>query len=36
VLISDERITPEGHRKFVAAEIAKWAPIIKAAGAYAD
>jgi tripartite-type tricarboxylate transporter receptor subunit TctC len=34
--IQDERTTPEGHKKFVSAEIAKWAPVIKAAGVYAD
>ena len=36
VVATDGRIEPEGHRKFVAAEIAKWSPIIKAAGVYAD
>ena len=36
VVANDGRIEPEGHRKFVAAEIAKWSPIIKAAGVYAD
>ena len=36
VVASDGRIEPEGHKKFVAAEIAKWSPIIKAAGVYAD
>ncbi len=36
VVAADGRIEPEGHRKFVAAEIAKWSPIIKAAGVYAD
>jgi tripartite-type tricarboxylate transporter receptor subunit TctC len=33
---TDGRIEPEGHKKFVADEIAKWTPIIKAAGVYAD
>ena len=36
VMITDKRITPEEHRKFVLSEIAKWSPIIKAAGVYAD
>jgi tripartite-type tricarboxylate transporter receptor subunit TctC len=36
VVATDGRIEPEGHKKFVAAEIAKWSPIIKAAGVYAE
>ncbi len=36
VVATDERIEPAGHKKFVADEIAKWSPIIKAAGVYAD
>ena len=36
VVANDGRVEPEGHKKFVAAEIAKWSPIIKAAGVYAD
>ncbi len=36
VIVTDSRIEPAGHRQFVAAEIAKWAPVIKAAGVYAD
>jgi tripartite-type tricarboxylate transporter receptor subunit TctC len=36
VMIVDKRIEPAEHKKFVAAEIAKWSPIIKAAGVYAD
>lgn len=35
-MIFDSRNDPEGHRAFVAAETEKWAPVIKAAGAYAD
>ena len=35
-MIFDARNDPEGHRSFVAAETEKWAPVIKAAGAYAD
>lgn len=36
VMITDARIGPAEHKKFVEAEIAKWGPIIKAAGQYAD
>jgi len=36
VVITDKRLDPAEHKKFVAAEIAKWSPIIKAAGIYAD
>ena len=36
VMIIDKRTDPAEHKKFVAAEIAKWNPIIKAAGVYAD
>jgi tripartite-type tricarboxylate transporter receptor subunit TctC len=36
VVVTDKRIDSAEHRKFVAAEIAKWSPIIKAAGVYAD
>ena len=36
VVANDKRIDPAGHKAFVQAEIAKWTPIIKAAGAYAD
>ncbi|MBT2303942.1 tripartite tricarboxylate transporter substrate binding protein BugD [Variovorax paradoxus] len=36
VVASDSRVEPGEHKKFVAAEIAKWSPIIKAAGVYAD
>lgn len=32
----DKRITPEGHKAFVAAEIAKLKAVIDAAGQYAD
>lgn len=31
-----ERITPEVHRAFLEAEIARWRPILTAAGEYAD
>jgi tripartite-type tricarboxylate transporter receptor subunit TctC len=36
LVAADGRVEPDGHKKFVAAEIAKWSPIIKAAGVYAD
>jgi tripartite-type tricarboxylate transporter receptor subunit TctC len=36
VVVTDKRTEPAEHKKFVAAEIAKWTPIIKAAGVYAD
>ena len=36
VVVSDKRVDAAEHKKFVAAEIAKWSPVIKAAGVYAD
>jgi tripartite-type tricarboxylate transporter receptor subunit TctC len=36
VVITDNRLAPAEHRKFVEAEINKWGPAIKAAGQYAD
>ena len=36
VVVTDKRVQPDEHKKFVAAEIAKWSPVIKAAGVYAD
>ncbi len=36
VIITDNRINPAEHKKFVEAEINKWGPAIKAAGQYAD
>ena len=36
VVINDKRAEPAEHKKFVQAEIAKWSPVIKAAGVYAD
>lgn len=35
-VVSDNRNTSAGHKKFVEGEIAKWTPVIKAAGQYAD
>lgn len=36
VVVSDARVNGPEHKKFVEAEINKWAPVIKAAGQYAD
>ncbi len=36
VVVSDNRVNPADHKRFVEAEIAKWGPVIKAAGQYAD
>jgi tripartite-type tricarboxylate transporter receptor subunit TctC len=36
VVITDARLGPAEHKKFVEAEIQKWGPVIKAAGQYAD
>ena len=36
VVVTDGRLAGVEHKKFVEAEIAKWGPIIKAAGQYAD
>jgi tripartite-type tricarboxylate transporter receptor subunit TctC len=36
VVITDNRLAPAEHKKFVEAEINKWGPAIKAAGQYAD
>jgi len=36
VVVTDARINPVDHKKFVEAEINKWGPAIKAAGQYAD
>ena len=35
-VINDARNDPAGHKAFVLSEMAKWAPIIKSAGVYAD
>ena len=34
--VAQERATPEAHRRFWQADIAKWRPIIQAAGQFAD
>jgi tripartite-type tricarboxylate transporter receptor subunit TctC len=36
VVVADKRMEPAEHKKFIAAEIAKWSPAIKAAGVYVD
>jgi len=36
VIVTDARLSGTEHKKFVEGEIAKWGPIIKAAGEYAD
>ena len=36
VVVTDARLGGAEHKKFVEAEIAKWGPVIKAAGVYAD
>ena len=35
-VVADDRLAPAGHRKFVEAEMTRWAGVIKAAGQYAD
>ena len=36
VVVTDKRVEPAEHKKFVVAEIDKWTAVIKAAGTYAD
>jgi tripartite-type tricarboxylate transporter receptor subunit TctC len=36
VVVTDNRVEPAEHKKFVANEIQKWTPIIKKAGVYVD
>nr|MBP6776275.1 tripartite tricarboxylate transporter substrate binding protein BugD [Piscinibacter sp.] len=36
VIVTDARLNGAEHKKFVESEIAKWSPVIKAAGVYAD
>ena len=36
VVVADNRSDPAAHKKFVADEIAKWSPLIKAANVYVD
>ena len=36
VVVTDRRVEPAEHKKFVQAEVARWSPILRAAGVYAD
>ena len=36
MIVTDARVNPAEHKKFVESEINKWGPVIKAAGQYAD
>jgi tripartite-type tricarboxylate transporter receptor subunit TctC len=36
VVVSDKRIEPAEHKKFVQSEVARFGPVVKAAGAYAE
>lgn len=36
LVVNDKRVEQAEHKAFVTAEIAKWTPVIKAAGVYAD
>jgi tripartite-type tricarboxylate transporter receptor subunit TctC len=36
VIITDARLSPAEHKKYVESELAKWGPVIKSAGQYAD
>ncbi|MGJ7582280.1 tripartite tricarboxylate transporter substrate-binding protein [Variovorax sp. RHLX14] len=36
VVVTDRRVEPAEHKKFVQAEVARFGPVIKAAGVYAD
>ncbi|MFD0881898.1 tripartite tricarboxylate transporter substrate-binding protein, partial [Variovorax dokdonensis] len=36
VVVSDKRVEPAEHKKFVESEVARFGPVIKAAGVYAD
>ena len=36
VIVTDKRVEPAEHKKFVQAEVARFGPVIKAAGVYAD
>lgn len=35
-IVSDSRQTPAGHKEFLQGEVARWTPVIQAAGVYAD
>jgi len=36
VIVTDGRVNPAEHKKFVESEINRWGPVIQAAGQYAD
>jgi len=36
VVVADRRVEPAEHRKFVQQEVARFGPVVKAAGVYAD
>ncbi len=36
VIVNDKRVEPAEHKKFVMSEVARFGPVIKAAGVYAD
>ncbi len=36
IVVNDKRVTPQGHKDFVAAEITKLKGVIEAAGQFAD
>jgi len=36
MVVTDKRVEPAEHKKFVQSEVARFGPVIKAAGAYAD
>ena len=36
VVVTDKRVEPADHKKFVVSEIAKWSPVIAAAKEYID
>ena len=36
IVVNDKRVTPEGHKAFVGAEITKLKAVIEAAGQFAD
>jgi tripartite-type tricarboxylate transporter receptor subunit TctC len=36
VVVADKRVEPAEHKKFVQAEVARFGPVVKAAGVYAD
>ena len=36
IVVNDARANSAEHKKFVQAEVAKWGPVIKSAGQYAD